>query len=126
MANRSNIDVGNDGLSAFEQWRQLPGNTLKTFDDYLDYLSKRQGFHFIVSFYNASDAVIAFASDVTITSVTKSTNTDTVTYSLDGVTYNTLPIGTVSITVQASQTLYIRATFTGSPVAALTLKGDYL
>lgn len=117
---------GANGLSAFDQWRQLPGNELKTFDDYLDFLSKRQGFHFIVSFYNTYEAVIAFASDITITNITKDANISTATYSLDGVNYNTLPIGSANISIQASQTLYIRVTFTGSPLAAITLKGNYL
>ncbi len=119
--------AGEDGISAYEQWRQLPGNASKTFDDFLDYLSKRQGFDFNMLFYNTTESAISFTAPVIITYTAKDTNINNVQYSFDGIVFNDLPTGNVSISIGANQTVYFRIVFSGSALAGnVTLKGNYI
>lgn len=119
--------AGVNGLSAYEQWQSLPGNSYKSFDDFLNYLSTLQGFAFNVLFYNTSESVVSFASPAAITHIAKDAGISSATYSTNGIDFITMPMGTVSVEVDAGQPLFIRVVFSaGATIGTLTIKGDYI
>lgn len=119
---------GPQGLSAYEQWRQLSGNTLKTFDDFLLYLAKRDGFMHDVLFYNYNDAQISFPYAGNINTITLDNNIATLEYSLDlGASYTQITSGACNINIGASAPIYLKVTFkTGKITGVITIKGTYL